>query len=95
MNSSTKLLASKCVSVRMINNDEGFLMNSENGDVFEINLTTKLIFDLVSTEMTIDEVYEALREKAGDSSFDVSKQDIIDIILFFVENDICVEVSHS
>lgn len=94
MNSTTTVLANKYISVRMINDDEGYLMNSENGDVFEINSTTKLIFDLISEKMAIDQIYETLREKADDASFDVTKQDILDIVLFFVENHICIEEGH-
>lgn len=43
---STKLKTNNEISIHMKSDDEGFITNSDNGDVFEINRTTKLIFEM-------------------------------------------------
>lgn len=78
-----------CFSIHMGTDNDGYLTNCDNGDVFEINKTTKLIFEQCNGELSLHDIFKSLKKYSDDSDFEVSEQDILDLATFFVENQIC------
>lgn len=78
-----------CISIHMETEDRGFLTNIDNGDVFEINNSTKMIFELCNGELSLKNIFECLKEKSNNEDFEISEQDMLDIATFFVDNKIC------
>ena len=76
--------------IHMENKESGYLTNCVNGDVFEINETTKLIFECCDGEKTIFGIYEFLKRNADITDFDVTEQDVLELAEFFVDNQICI-----
>lgn len=86
---STKLKTNNEISIHMKNDDDGFITNSDNGDVFEINSTTKLIVEKCTGNLSLSEIYHKLKEENPDIEFEVTEHDIIELGKFLIENKIC------
>lgn len=76
--------------IHMENDECGYLTNCVNGDVFEINETTKIIFECCDGKKSIFDIYEFLKMNANSTDFDVTEQDVLGLAEFFVDNKICV-----
>ena len=67
-------------------NEEIFLTNLENGDVYELNDVTLSIFELSMKVNTTQELADMVFSLYKDSSEDYTKNDLVDFIDWLREN---------
>ena len=92
MNITSKLKLSDDISFHMEDDGKGYLTNIENGDVFEINDSTKIIAEKMNGQDTIETIYLKLRKDHINTEFDITEDDMMEVCSFFVENGICYEI---
>jgi hypothetical protein len=90
MELTDKLKLKNNITIHMKNKDDGFITDCENGDVYEINETSKLIIDKCDGDNSLKEILDELIRIEGGSNVD--KQDMIEFATFLVENNICESI---
>lgn len=76
------------VAVHSLSEDKHMLTNSHNGDVFEINSTSKLIIDGIIENKTISDIWRTIN--AQDDDENITVEDILSFIETLLENEICI-----
>lgn len=88
MELSTVLLLNKNFSFHM-NDEEGFLMDFVDGDVYEINSTTKYILEYCDGVHTLSEILQILYDICKTDKVEVTEEDMLEMADYFVVNNIC------
>lgn len=88
MDLSTRLLLKKNFSFHM-NSEEGYLMDCIDGDVYEINSTTKYILENCNGKYSLSEIFQMLHEVNESDKFEVVEEDMFEMANYFVANNIC------
>lgn len=76
------------ISVHSLDEDKYMLTNSCNGDVFEINSTSKLIIDGIIENKTVADIWETIHTQDKDGHVEIA--DVLSFIETLLENDICI-----
>lgn len=76
------------IGVHSLDEDKYMLTNSCNGDVFEINSTSKLIIDGIIENKTVTDIWETIHTQDKDGN--VANADVLSFIETLLENDICI-----
>ena len=88
MDLSTRLLLKKNFTFHM-KDEEGFLMDCVDGDVYEINSTTKYILENCNGMYSLSEILQMLYDASESDEFEVVEEDMLEIANYFVTNNIC------
>ena len=76
------------IAVHSLSEDKHMLTNSHNGDVFEINSTSKLIIDGIVENKTTFDIWKTIH--AQDKEENITIEDISSFIEILLENEICI-----
>lgn len=74
-------------------NENFVLMNTQSGEVYEINDTSKCILNLCNGMNSIEDIYMILeKNNSHDKSFDVTLDDVAIFINKVIKYGLCAEV---
>lgn len=89
MDLSTKLLLKEKFTFHMVESEKGFLMDCIAGDVYEINDTTQYILEKCDGTHSLSEILQMISNTNKGDECEITKEDILEIANFFIENSIC------
>lgn len=95
MELSTIIKKTNEVSIHMNTTESGYITNIENGDVFEINDTTRAILELCMGQNTLDDIFKQLKQTATHNEFEVTEQDVLNLAEFFGKWNLYVSLNKA
>ena len=75
------------ITIHMKDAEIGFITDCNNGDVFEINATTKIIIEKCNGKNTVKEIIEQV--KTLDKEEVIEEMDVFEILEYLTQNNLC------